>query len=60
MTNIQIIIFLLSIIIVFILIIFIKIFFIKNKENNSELINNLILENKNSNLTFLKEVLREF
>ena len=60
MTNIQVIIFLLSIIIVFILIIFIKIFFIKNKENNSELINKLILENKNSNLTFLKEVLREF
>jgi hypothetical protein len=60
MTNIQLIIFFLSIIIFFLIIIIFKIFFIKNKENNSELINKLILENKNSNLTFLKEVLREF
>ena len=60
MTNIQIIIFFLSIILLFLIIIIIKIFFIKNKQNNSELINKLILENKNSNLTFLKEVLREF
>ena len=60
MTNIQIIFLLLSIIIVLIIIIFIKIFFIKNKENNSLLINKLILENKNSQLNFLKEILREF
>ncbi|MDQ7023284.1 MAG: DNA recombination protein RmuC [Candidatus Gracilibacteria bacterium] len=64
MTNIQIIIFLLSIIIFIILIIFIKIFFFNKesleKNNNSELINKLILENKNSQLNFLKEILREF
>jgi len=60
MTNIQIIILLLSIIIVFILIIIIKIFFLNKKDDNSELINKLILENKNSQLNFLKEILREF
>lgn len=60
MTNIQIIILLLSLIIVFLLIIIIKIFFFNQKNDDKNLINTLILENKNSSLNFLKEILREF
>lgn len=60
MTNIQIIILLLSIIIIFLLIIIIKIFFFNQKNNDKNIINTLILENKNSSLNFLKEILREF
>jgi len=57
MTNIQLIILLLSIIIIFLIIIIIKIFSAKKTENMTD---KLILENKNSNLVFLKEILREF
>ena len=63
MTNIQLIILFLVVIIILLLIITFKIFFVKkqnNKDKIGEYINKLILENKNSNLTFLKEVLREF
>lgn len=60
MTNIQIIIFFLSIILILLIIIFIKLFFVSEKNNSKNLIDKLILENKNSNLVFLKEVLREF
>jgi len=60
MTNIQIIFLFLSIITVFLLIIFIKIFFLDKKDKNEEIINKLILENKNTSLNFLKEILREF
>lgn len=60
MSNIELITYLLSFIIFLLVIIIYKVFFLWTNNSNKHLVDNLILENKNSNLNFLKEILREF